>query len=89
MNKSIVFGALSALLGLAALIVILAADSQAPVSQWPYEAFQGLTFLFVWALGVPEQLGNMVSALFVTVVLVACFWLGRKLARLLFRDAYQ
>lgn len=81
MNTARVFGVLTSLLALGGLIYILAADSQTPVSQWPFEAFQGLIFTLAWGFGVPETLSYLVAIVLILVVLVACYLIGHKLAR--------
>lgn len=85
MNTARLFAILTALLALTGLIYILAADSQAPITHWPYEAYQGLVFTLGWGFGVPENLAYVVAALVVISVLVACYVFAYKLARCVLR----
>lgn len=89
MNKVRGFAVLTSLLALVGLIYLLASDSQAPVVQWPYEAFQGLVFTLAWVLGLPESISYLVAAFVVIIVLVVCFLIGHKLARCLFASAHK
>ena len=85
MNKAKIFGILTALLGLGGLIVLLVKDAHFPVSQWPYEAFQGLLFFFSWVFGFSESTSHWVSAIFIMLVSAFCFWLGYKIYRFIFK----
>lgn len=84
MNKARVIGSLTSLLALLGLIYLLASDSQAPVIQWPYEAYQGLVFTLGWGFGVPESISYLVAAVLVMAVLIVCYLIGHKLARCVF-----
>ena len=84
MNKARVMGGLTSLLALIGLIYLLASDSQAPVSQWPYEAYQGLVFTLGWGFGVPESISYLVAAVLVMAVLIVCYLIGHKLALCVF-----
>ena len=84
MNKARVIGVLTSLLTSIGLIHLLAAASQAPVVQWPYEAYQGLVFTLGWGFGVPESISYLVAAVLVISVLVVCYLLGHKLAQCVF-----
>ena len=81
MNKARAVGILTSLLALVGLIYVLASDSQTPVIQWPYEAFQGLVFTLGWGFGVPANMSYLVSAVLVIVVLVVFYLIGHTLAR--------
>ncbi|KOO16758.1 hypothetical protein AKJ18_01425 [Vibrio xuii] len=83
MNKNVLFGILASLLGLTGLIFLLASDSHFAISQWPYEAFQGLVFSFVWGFGVSTIVAQVYSCLVVITVAVVSFAIGHKLSRLL------
>jgi len=89
MNKVRGFAVLTSLLALVGLIYLLASGSQAPVIQWPYEAFQGLVFTLAWVLGLPASISYLVAAFVVMIVLVVCFLIGHKFARCLFASAYK
>ncbi|MBJ6138142.1 hypothetical protein [Marinobacter litoralis] len=78
MNRSILFGICSSILGLIGLIFLFTASSNLPVHQWPVEAFQGLVFTLVWAVGVPESLAYPAAALSVLAVLAVLFVVGKK-----------
>jgi len=83
MNKNVLCGILAALLGLTGLIFLLASDSHFAISQWPYEAFQGLVFSFVWGFGVSTIVAQVYSGLVVITVAVVAFAIGHKLSRFL------
>lgn len=83
MHRSILFGIFSSILGLIGLILLFTASSNLPMHQWPLEAFQGLVFSLVWAVGVPESLGYFAAALSVLIVLVLLFVAGRIISKLL------
>ena len=83
MSKSVFFGIFSSILGLIGLILLFTASSNLPMHQWPLEAFQGLAFTLVWAVGVPESLGYLVAALSVLIVVTVLFVAGRAISKLL------
>ncbi len=69
------FGIVASLLGLSALIFTLMDGSHFPVIQWPYEAYQGLVFSFVWGFGVSATVGYLLSILvFIGVAVFALQW---------------
>ncbi|MVB16769.1 hypothetical protein D6V29_18725, partial [Vibrio cholerae] len=80
MNRSSMFGIVASLLGLAALIFTVIAGSHFPVIQWPYEAYQGLVFSFVWGFGVSATVGYLLSILVFIGVAVVCFAVGHKIS---------
>ncbi|NIY85188.1 hypothetical protein [Vibrio hepatarius] len=63
------------------LIFVMMDGTHFPLLQWPYEAFQGLVFSFVWGFGVSTTIGYFFSILVVATVLVVSFALGHKLSR--------
>ena len=63
---------------------VLVAGANLAVIQLPYEAFQGLVFLFVWGFGFPVVLSYAVSGLCVVAVLLFGFAAGYKLWRWVF-----
>ncbi|EPA9953687.1 hypothetical protein [Vibrio cholerae] len=76
MNRSSIFGIVASILGLAALIFTVMDGSHFPVIEWPYEAYQGLVFSFVWGFGVSATVGYLLSILVfigVAVVMVVVF----------------
>ncbi|MGB5854236.1 MAG: hypothetical protein WBH20_03075 [Oceanisphaera sp.] len=79
MNKAVIFGMFTALLGLMWMISVLVAGSNASVIELPYEAFQGLVFFFVWGLGFPIVLGIAVTGLCIAAVLLFGFTVGYQL----------
>ena len=83
MSRSMFFGIFLSTLGLIGLILLFTASSNFPVHQWPFEAFQGLVFTLVWAVGVPESLAYPAAALSVLAVLVVLFMVGKKISGLL------
>lgn len=89
MNKAKVFAVLVSLLGLVGLIRLLTAHADYPISQLPYEAWQGLAFSLAWGFGVPESIVYWVSALFVATLLVVFFLLGSKFWRCVFSGRRQ
>lgn len=80
MKKATLLGLLSSCLGLIGIILLLAGGSHFPVYQWPYEALQGLVFFVVWGFGFPIIIGYVVALLIIAIVLMACFYLGKKLS---------
>ncbi|EEX92641.1 hypothetical protein VIOR3934_04619 [Vibrio orientalis CIP 102891 = ATCC 33934] len=86
MNKHIYFGSFTSLLGLLGLIILLTSDSHFPIAQWPYEAFQGLVFSFVWGFGVSTLVGHIYTIFVIVTVLVVSFAIGHKLSRLITRN---
>ncbi|WP_347369152.1 hypothetical protein, partial [Vibrio vulnificus] len=52
-----------------------------PLLVWPYEAFQGLVFSFVWGFGVSATVGYLFSIIVTVTVAVVSFALGHKLSR--------
>ncbi|EGR1045565.1 MULTISPECIES: hypothetical protein [Vibrio] len=84
MNRSTMFGIMASLLGLAALIFTVMDGSHFPVIQWPYEAYQGLVFSFVWGFGVSATVGYLLSILVFIGVAVVCFAVGHKISRSMF-----
>ncbi|MEP3563136.1 MAG: hypothetical protein ABJM19_15840 [Marinobacter sp.] len=87
MKRSILFGIFSSFIGLICLVLLFAAGSNLPVSQWPFEAFQGLVFTLVWGMGVPESLGYLVSGITVLMVLAVFFAAGKRLSRLFLKNS--
>ncbi|WP_394125725.1 hypothetical protein [Vibrio hepatarius] len=87
MNKHNIFGSFTSLLGLFGLVMLLVSDSHFPILQWPYEAFQGLVFSFVWGFGVSTLVGHLYAVLVIVTVMVVCFAIGHKLSRLLTRNS--
>lgn len=79
MNKAIIFGGFTALLGLIWFIYVLTVGSSAPVLQLPYEAFQGLVFFLAWGVGFPVTLAYVASGLCMLAVPVLGFVIGYKL----------
>ncbi|HAS8304312.1 TPA: hypothetical protein I7792_21355 [Vibrio vulnificus] len=55
--------------------------SHFPLLVWPYEAFQGLVFSFVWGFGVSTTVGYLFSIIVTVTVAVVSFALGHKLSR--------
>ncbi len=51
MNRHNFIGFLSSVLSLSTLVFVIMDGSHFPLLVWPYEAFQGLVFSFVWCLG--------------------------------------
>ncbi|EOX4256199.1 hypothetical protein ACPF43_003616 [Vibrio cholerae] len=84
MNRSRMFGVVASLLGLSALIFTLMDGSHFLVIQWPYEAYQGLVFSFVWGFGVSAMVGYLLSILVFIGVAVVCFAAGHKISRSMF-----
>ena len=74
-------GFLSSLFALVGLIFVMMDGSHFPLLQWPYEAFQGLVFSFVWGFGVSITIGYFFSIMVAVTVLVVSFALGHKLSR--------
>ncbi|MGR2770466.1 hypothetical protein ACUYOF_23475 [Photobacterium ganghwense] len=84
MNRSNIFGIVTSLLGLVALIFTVMDGSHFPVIQWPYEVYQGLAFSFVWGFGVSATVGYLLSILVFIGVAVVCFAVGNKISRSMF-----
>lgn len=82
MNKQTILGLLTVALALLGLTFLLTSDSHFPLSQWPYEAFQGLVFSLVWGFGVSTAVGYTYSVLIVLSICVVSFAIGHKLARI-------
>ncbi|MFM2590295.1 hypothetical protein [Vibrio sp. TBV020] len=82
MNKNVWVGILTALLGLVGLIFLMAAESHFPIVQWPYQAFQGLVFSFVWGFGVSAVVGHIYASFVVITVAIVSFAIGHKIARI-------
>lgn len=76
-----IIGFLSSLFVLSTLIFFMMDGSHFPLLQWPYEAFQGLVFSFVWGFGVSITIGYFFSIMVVVTVAVVSFALGHKLSR--------
>ncbi|EPX4135771.1 hypothetical protein ACW0FU_004311, partial [Vibrio vulnificus] len=55
--------------------------SHFPLLVWPYEAFQGLVFSFVWGFGVSTTVGYFFSIIVAVTVAVVSFAVGHKLSR--------
>ncbi|MGR2884138.1 hypothetical protein ABMX65_20515 [Vibrio vulnificus] len=79
MNRHNIIGFLSSVLSLSTLVFVIMDGSHFPLLVWPYEAFQGLVFSFVWGFGVSATVGYFFSII-VTVAVVS-FAVGHKLSR--------
>ncbi|MGR2898121.1 hypothetical protein [Vibrio vulnificus] len=79
MNRHNIIGFLSLVLSLSTLVFVIMDGSHFPLLVWPYEAFQGLVFSFVWGFGVSATVGYFFSII-VTVAVIS-FAVGHKLSR--------
>ncbi|WP_423229435.1 hypothetical protein, partial [Vibrio vulnificus] len=66
---------------LSTLVFVIMDGSHFPLLVWPYEAFQGLVFSFVWGFGVSATVGYLFSIIVTVTVAVVNFALGHKLSR--------
>ncbi|NOH80511.1 hypothetical protein F0231_12245 [Vibrio sp. RE86] len=85
MNRHSIVGTCTALLGILGLIFLLSGDSHFPIHQWPYEAYQGLVFSFVWGFGISPTIGHLYSVFVIVTVTVLSFAIGHKLSRIFSR----
>ncbi len=60
MNRHNIIGFLSSVLSLSTLVFVIMDGSHFPLLVWPYEAFQGLVFSFVWGFGVSATVGYLI-----------------------------
>ncbi len=81
MNRHNIIGFLSSVLSLSTLVFVIMDGSHFPLLVWPYEAFQGLVFSFVWGFGVSAAVGYLFSIIVTVTVAVVSFALGHKLSR--------
>ncbi|EGQ9279728.1 TPA: hypothetical protein I7759_22070 [Vibrio vulnificus] len=81
MNRHNIIGLLSSVLSLSTLVFVIMDGSHFPLLVWPYEAFQGLVFSFVWGFGVSTTVGYLFSIIVTVTVAVVSFALGHKLSR--------
>ncbi|EGR1514756.1 hypothetical protein [Vibrio vulnificus] len=81
MNRHNIIGLLSSVLSLSTLVFVIMDGSHFPLLVWPYEAFQGLVFSFVWGFGVSATVGYLFSIIVTVTVAVVSFALGHKLSR--------
>ncbi|EGQ9939822.1 hypothetical protein D8T27_23890 [Vibrio vulnificus] len=81
MNRHNIIGFLSSVLSLSTLVFVIMDGSHFPLLVWPYEAFQGLVFSFVWGFGVSATVGYLFSIIVTVTVAVVSFALGHKLSR--------
>ncbi|EGR1837122.1 hypothetical protein D3Z74_18285 [Vibrio cholerae] len=81
MNRHNIIGFLSSVLSLSTLVFVIMDGSHFPLLVWPYEAFQGLAFSFVWGFGVSATVGYLFSIIVTVTVAVVSFALGHKLSR--------
>ncbi|HAS8570394.1 TPA: hypothetical protein I7778_22195, partial [Vibrio vulnificus] len=81
MNRHNIIGFLSSVLSLSTLVFVIMDGSHFPLLVWPYEAFQGLVFSFVWGFGVSATVGYLFSIIVTATVAVVSFALGHKLSR--------
>ncbi len=81
MNRHNIIGFLSSVLSLSTLVFVIMDGSHFPLLVWPYEAFQGLVFSFVWGFGVSATVGYLFSTIVTVTVAVVSFALGHKLSR--------
>ncbi len=80
MNRHNIIGFLSSVLSLSTLVFVIMDGSHFPLLVWPYEAFQGLVFSFVWGFGVSATVGYLFSIIVTVTVAVVSFALGHKLS---------
>ncbi|EOV9337036.1 hypothetical protein ACN5W2_004185 [Vibrio vulnificus] len=81
MNRHNIIGLLLSVLSLSTLVFVIMDGSHFPLLAWPYEAFQGLVFSFVWGFGVSATVGYFFSIIVTVTVAVVSFALGHKLSR--------
>ncbi|EGR2724591.1 hypothetical protein DUG83_24630 [Vibrio parahaemolyticus] len=81
MNRHNIIGFLSSVLSLSTLVFVIMDGSHFPLLAWPYEAFQGLVFSFVWGFGVSATVGYLFSIIVTVTVALVSFALGHKLSR--------
>ncbi len=81
MNRHNIIGFLSSVLSVSTLVFVIMDGSHFPLLVWPYEAFQGLVFSFVWGFGVSATVGYLFSIIVTVTVAVVSFALGHKLSR--------
>ncbi|MBF7053098.1 hypothetical protein IOC61_07150 [Halomonas sp. KAO] len=81
MNQRTAIGLLTAVTGVALLVVVLNHGTHLPAYRWPWEAFQGLVFSFAWGLGVSPVLAYLLAALTFATVFIICFIPGYQVAR--------
>ncbi|RZR03534.1 hypothetical protein D8T43_21950 [Vibrio vulnificus] len=81
MNRHNIIGFVSSVLFLSTLVFFIMDGSHFPLLVWPYEAFQGLVFSFVWGFGVSATVGYLFSIIVTVTVAVVSFVLGHKLSR--------
>ncbi|HDY7489437.1 TPA: hypothetical protein RQK89_004774 [Vibrio vulnificus] len=81
MNRHNIIGLLLSVLSLSTLVFVIMDGSHFPLLAWPYEAFQGLVFSFVWGFGVSATVGYLFSIIVTVTVAVVSFALGHKLSR--------
>ncbi len=81
MNRHNIIGFLSSVLSVSTLVFVIMDGSHFPFLVWPYEAFQGLVFSFVWGFGVSATVGYLFSIIVTVTVAVVSFALGHKLSR--------
>ncbi|HDY8146150.1 hypothetical protein QX220_21390 [Vibrio vulnificus] len=81
MNRHNIIGFLSSVLSLSTLVFVIMDGSHFPLLVWPYEAFQGLVFSFVWGFGVSTTVGYFFSIIVAVTVAVVSFAVGHKISR--------
>lgn len=84
MNKAIITGFFTSLLGLIGLIAALSIGSHFPMYRWPYDAFQGIVFSLAFGLGFSETVSYAVTSAFIFLIAIIFFIIGAKLSRFLF-----
>ncbi len=81
MNRHNIIGFLSSVLSLSTLVFVIMDGANFPLLVWPYEAFQGLVFSFVWGFGVSTTVGYFFSIIVAVTVAVVSFAVGHKISR--------
>ena len=79
MNMRVLFGLITAFIGLFAMVYLIAGGTQFRISQWPQEAYLGLVFSVVWGTGVAASVAYFFSALVFVTVAVVCYAIGYKI----------
>ncbi|WKY60300.1 hypothetical protein Q5H80_15765 [Vibrio sp. SNU_ST1] len=82
MNMRVLIGLIATLIGLFAMVYLIAGGIQFPIYQWPQEAYLGLVFSVVWGTGVAASVAYVFSALVFVTVAVVCYAVGYKIGGL-------
>ncbi|EGU31373.1 hypothetical protein RJD39_16740 [Vibrio scophthalmi] len=86
MNKAILLAVITACVGVSLFVSVFSIGANIPVYQWPIEALHGLAFTFAWGLGFPKYLAYLAGIVILGAVTFACYVIGQKFAKLIWRE---